>query len=95
MVKTKEHSEDVKKRVIECQVNGKDYDKIFQRLNIPKSTFRVISKRHNSQGHVKNVIGRGRKRILSPRAERNIHRYVNQNPKVTAKEDGEARAPLE
>ena len=49
------HSEDLRKRVIEC-------------------------------GHVMNLEGRGRKRIMSARAERRVVRRVKQNPRITAGE---------
>ena len=54
-------------------------------LNITKSTVRAIIKKHNSQGHVTNVIGCGRKSTLSTRADRNVHRYFNKKVRVTAK----------
>lgn len=86
MVKRKEHSEDLRKRVVACHVNGEGYDKISKKLNLPKSTVRAIIKKNATEGHVKNKTGRGRKRILSERDERKIVRYANQNPRTTAKE---------
>ena len=86
MVKTKEHSEDLRKRVIAIHSKGEGYDKISKRLNLPKSTVRAIVKKFKSQGHVMNLHGRGRKRLLSARAERKIVRRVNQNPRMTAAE---------
>ena len=86
MVKSKEHSEDLRKRVVACHMNGEGYDKISKKLNLPRSTVRAIIKKYSSEGHVKNKTGRGRKRVLSERDERKIVRYVNQNPRATAKE---------
>ena len=42
MVKVKEHSEDVMKRVVAVHVNGENYRKICERLDIPISPVRAI-----------------------------------------------------
>lgn len=86
MVKTKEHSEDIRKLVVACHTNGEGYDKISKKLNLPKSTVRAIINKFKSHDHVMNLEGRGRKRILSPRDERKIVRQLNQNPRITAGE---------
>jgi len=86
MVKTKEHSEDLRKRVIACHSKGEGYDTISKKLILPKSTVRAIVQKFKSQGHVMNLEGRGRKRLLSARAERQIVRRVTQNPRITAGE---------
>ena len=55
MVKTKEHSEDLRKRVIACHSKGEGYDTISKKLILPKSTVRAIVQKFKSQGHVMNL----------------------------------------
>ena len=83
MVKAKEHSGYLRKRVVACHDKGEGYNNFFKKLSLPKSTVQAIIKKHNSHGHIKNIEGRGRKKLLSARAERNII-YVNQHLRVTA-----------
>ena len=86
MVKTKKHSEDLRKRVIAFHYKGEGYDKISKRLSLPKYTVQAIVQKFKLQGHVMNLHGRGRKKLLSSRAARKIVRRINQNPRMT---DGE------
>ena len=65
MVKTKGHSEDLRKRVVACHDKGEGYNNFFKKLSLPKSTVWAIIKKHKSHGHVKNIEGRGRKKLLS------------------------------
>ena len=89
MVKTNEHIKDLRKRVIACSSKEEGYDKISKKLNLPKSTIWAIIQKFKSQGHVMNLESRGRKRLLSARAEQKIVRCVNQNPRITAGEIAE------
>lgn len=93
MAKTKEHSADLRKRVVNFHQAGEGYDKISKRLDIPKSTVRAIIKKFASEGHVHNKEGRGRKRILSERAERKMVRFSKSNPRATTKDVLEAMGP--
>ena len=86
IVKTKELSEDLRKRVIACHSKGEGYDTISKKVILPKSTVRAIVQKFKSQGHTMNLEGRGRKRLLSARAEQQIVRRVTQNPRITAGE---------
>ena len=44
MVKTKEHSEDLRKCVVAFHDKGEGYDKISKKLSLPKSTILAIIK---------------------------------------------------
>ena len=69
MVKTKEHSEDLRKCVVAFHDKGEGYDKISKKLSLPISTVHVTIKKHKSQSHIKNIEGRRRKKLLSARAK--------------------------
>ena len=83
---------DLRKRVVDSHQGGEGYDKISKKLNIPKSSVREIIKKFATEGHFHNKEGRGRKRILSERAERKMVRYSKNNPRATTKEVVEAWA---
>ena len=63
MAKIKEHSVQVREKVVQFHMKGEGYDKISMRLDIPKSTVRAIIEKHAAEGHILNKMGRGRKRF--------------------------------
>jgi len=93
MAKIKEYSVDLRKRVVTSHQAGEGYDRISKKLDIPKSSVRAIIKKFATEGHVHNIEGRGRKRILSDRAERTMVRYSKNNPRATTKEVLQAMGP--
>lgn len=82
MVKTKELSADLKRRIIRFHNGGKTYGDISKRLDIPRSTVFSIVKKFKQHGTVEALPGRGRKPKLSVRTERKLCREVNINPRV-------------
>ena len=93
MAKTIEYSVDLRKRIVDSHQGGEGYDKISKKLNIAKYSVRGIIKKFATEGHVHNKEGRGRKRIMSERAERKMVRYSKNNARVTNKQVLEAMDP--
>ena len=58
ILKTKELSENLRKRVIACHDKAEGYNKIYKKLSLPKSTVQAIIKKHKSVGHIKSIEGR-------------------------------------
>ena len=66
MGKTKEHSVEVRQKVVELHKSGNRYKKIFKLFKIPISTIMAIIKKFKATGEVKNQPGRGRVCTLTP-----------------------------
>lgn len=85
MAKTKELSEDLRTRIVNAKKEGKGYKKIAQQFQVPVATVQSIIKKYQKFHTVKNLKGRGRKSIVSPRLARKIKRDVENNPRTTTK----------
>src|SRR4029434_7754176 len=86
MGKTKEHSVEVRQKVVELQISGKGYKKISYQLKIPISTIRAIVKKFKATGDVRNQPGRGPVCKLTPRTVSRMVRVAKESPRITAGE---------
>ena len=59
MGKTQEHSDDVRRKVVELHNSRNGHKKISKQLKIPISTIMAIIKKFKTTGDVKNQPGRG------------------------------------
>ena len=66
MGKTQEHSDDVRRKVVELHKSRNGHKKISKELKIPISTIMEIIKKFKATGDVKNQPGRGRVCTLTP-----------------------------
>ena len=66
MGKTQEHSDDVRRKVVELHKSRNGPKKISKELKIPISTIMEIIKKFKATGDVKNQPGRGRVCTLTP-----------------------------
>lgn len=82
MVKTKEHSNDVRKKIIDFYEIGLSYGEISKRLDISRSTVQSIIKKFKQVQTTENLPGRGRKAKISTRTARKLCREVNLNPRT-------------
>jgi len=88
MVKVQEHSFDLRRKIIEAYADGNGYKKLSDRFKVPKSTVRNIIVKYQKTGLIHNKVGRGRKKILSEKAERALVRMVNKEPTMTRRAMG-------
>src|SRR4029434_1277989 len=86
MGKTQEHSDDVRRKVVELHTSRNGYKKISKQLKIPISTIMEIIKKFKATGDVKNHPGRGRVCTLTPRNVRRMVRLAKESPRITAGE---------
>ena len=86
MGKTQEHSDDVRRKVVELHKSRNGHKKISKELKIPISTIMEIIKKFKATGDVKNQPGRGRVCTLTPRTVRRMVRLVKESPRITAGE---------
>ncbi|XP_029654958.1 uncharacterized protein LOC115228528 [Octopus sinensis] len=82
----KEHSLDLKQRVVTAHQNGKSYGEISKLLILPKSTVRNIITRWKQRGTVMNKPRSGAPKKISLRSSSLMKRLVTSNPKITRKE---------
>lgn len=85
MAKVKEHSFDVRQKIVDAHMSGSGYKTISKRFEVPVSTVRNIIKKYGAFNTVQNLTGRGRKKKLSPRTVRQVIREVEKDPKTTGK----------
>ncbi len=86
MVKTKELSLDLRKRIVAQRDLGKGYKAISKSLQVPVGTVRNVLKKFKEHHTVANRKGRGRKPKISPKLEHKLLRDVQQNLRVTMKD---------
>ena len=86
MGKTQEHSDDVRRKVVELHKSRNGHKKISKELKIPISTIMEIIKKFKATGDVKNQPGRGRVCTLTPRTVRRMVRLAKESPRITAGE---------
>ena len=85
-MKTKEHSVEVRQKVVELQKSGKGYKKISKQLKIPISTIMAIVKKFKATGDVRNQPGRGPICKFTPRTVRRMVRLAKESPSIAAGE---------
>src|SRR4029434_10251169 len=86
MGKTQEHSDGVRRKVVELHKSGNGHKKISKQLKIPISTIIAIIKKFKATGDVKNQPERGPICTLPPRTVRRMVRLANESPRITAGE---------
>uniref|UniRef100_A0AAQ4PBH1 Sleeping Beauty transposase HTH domain-containing protein n=1 Tax=Gasterosteus aculeatus aculeatus TaxID=481459 RepID=A0AAQ4PBH1_GASAC len=89
MGKSKELSMDLKKRIIDLNKSGKSLGAISKQLHVPRATVQTIVCEYKVHGTVLSLPRSGRKRKLSPAAERKLVRRVKSQPRTTKKQIGQ------
>ncbi|KAM5138933.1 uncharacterized protein ACMZJ9_016389 [Mantella aurantiaca] len=84
--RSKEISEDLRKRVVEAHKNGKGYKRIAKDLDLHQSTVRQIVYKWKKFSTVATLPRSGRPTKISARARRTILKHITENPRVTAKD---------
>ena len=85
MVKTKEHSLQLREKIIDFYKNGEGYKKISRRLNVSRKTIRSIIVKFKKTNTVATLPGRGRKSKISNKTARYLKMEVKRNPRVKPK----------
>ncbi|KAI4885698.1 hypothetical protein NFI96_001381 [Prochilodus magdalenae] len=86
MPRSKEISEELRKKVVEAHQSGKGYKLISKALGLPKTTVRSILCKWKRFGTVGNRPRSGRPPKISPGTRRDIIREVMKNPCTTSKD---------
>src|SRR4029434_7105689 len=84
MGKTQEHSDGVRRKVVELHKSRNGHKKISKQLKTPISTIRAIVKKFKATGDVKNQPERGPICKLTPRTVRRMVRVAKESPRITA-----------
>ena len=85
-MKTKEHSEQLREKVIEKYKSGEGYKKMSKALNIPWNSVKSIIKKWKVYSTCVNLARAGRPHKLSDRARRRLVREATKTPMTTLKE---------
>src|SRR4029434_7923429 len=85
-MKTKEHSEQLREKVIEKYKSGEGYKKMSKALNILWNSVKSIIKKWKEYGTCVNLPRAGRLPKLSDRARRRLVREATKTPMTTLKE---------
>uniref|UniRef100_A0A803KA97 Transposase Tc1-like domain-containing protein n=1 Tax=Xenopus tropicalis TaxID=8364 RepID=A0A803KA97_XENTR len=85
-MKSKEHTRQVRDKVIEKFKAGLGYKKISKALNIPRSTVQVIIQKWKEYGTTVNLPRQGRPPKLTGRTRRALIRNAAKRPMVTLDE---------
>uniref|UniRef100_A0AAZ3P4G0 Sleeping Beauty transposase HTH domain-containing protein n=1 Tax=Oncorhynchus tshawytscha TaxID=74940 RepID=A0AAZ3P4G0_ONCTS len=86
MGKSKEISQDLRKKIVDLHKSGSSLGAISKRLKVPRSPVQTIVRKYKHHGTTQLSYRSGRRRILSPRVERTSVRKVQINPRTTAKD---------
>lgn len=86
MPRSKEISEDTRRKVVEAHESGKGYKLISKAIGLPKTTIRAILRKWKRFGTVVTLPRSGRPSKISPTARREIIREVMKNPCMTSKD---------
>ncbi|XP_077469472.1 uncharacterized protein LOC144084699 [Stigmatopora argus] len=84
--KSKELSMDLKKRILDLNKSGKSLGAISKQLQVPRATVQTIVCKYKVHGTVLSLPRSGRKRKLSPAADRKLIRRVKIQPRITKKQ---------
>ena len=82
--KKKEHSVDVREKVIKHFQNGDTEHEIAKKLLLPRTSMHYIIAKYKKTRCLVNIVGRGRKRKTSEHLDRVIHRKVKADRRKTA-----------
>ena len=86
MGKSKEISQDLRKKSVDLHKSGSSLGAISKHLKVPRSSVQTIVRKYKHHGTTQPSYHSGRKRVLSPRDERTLVRKVQINPRTTAKD---------
>lgn len=86
MGKSKEISQDIRKRIVDVHKSGSSLGAISRCLKVPRSSVQTIIRKYKHHGNVQPSYRSGRRRVLCPRDERALVRNVHINPRTKAKD---------
>lgn len=86
MPRSREISEELRKKVVEAHQSGKGYKLISKALGLSKTTVRAILHKWKKFGTVMNLPRSGRPPKILPKTRREIIREVMKNPSTTSKD---------
>ncbi|KAI4886726.1 hypothetical protein NFI96_014783, partial [Prochilodus magdalenae] len=86
MGKSKEISQDIRKRIVDLHKSGSSLGAISRCLKVPRSSVQTIICKYKKDGNVQPSYRSGRKKVLCPRDERALVRSVHINPRAKAKD---------
>ncbi|KAI4892706.1 hypothetical protein NFI96_001735 [Prochilodus magdalenae] len=86
MGKSKEISQDIRKRIVDLHKSGSSLGAISRCLKVPRSSVQTIISKYKKDGNVQPSYRSGRKKVLCPRDERALVRSVRINPRAKAKD---------
>uniref|UniRef100_A0A8C8G6F2 Sleeping Beauty transposase HTH domain-containing protein n=1 Tax=Oncorhynchus tshawytscha TaxID=74940 RepID=A0A8C8G6F2_ONCTS len=86
MGKSKDFSQDLRKKVVDLHKSGSSLGAIYTRLKVPCSSIQTIVPKYKHHGASQPSYRSGRGHVLSPRDERTLVRKVQINPRTTAKD---------
>lgn len=84
MAKTREHSDQIRRRVVQLNKDGKSYGMIGKLLQLPRSTVATIVTKYLKTGRTTTEKRSGRPSKISASAQRRLVRNVRSNPRVTS-----------
>ncbi|KAI4895132.1 hypothetical protein NFI96_026646 [Prochilodus magdalenae] len=86
MGKSKEISQDIRKRIVDLHKSGSSLGAISRCLKVPRSSVQTIIRKYKKDGNVQPSYRSGRKKVLCPRDERALVRSVHIKPRAKAKD---------
>jgi transposase len=86
MGKSKEISQDLRKKIVDLYKSGSSLGAISKHLKLPCSSAQTIVHKYIHHGTTQLPYCSGRRRVLSPRDERTLVQKVQINPRKTAKD---------
>ncbi|CDQ83892.1 unnamed protein product [Oncorhynchus mykiss] len=86
MGKSKEISQDLRRKIVDLHKSGSSLGAISKCLKVPRSFVQTIVHKYKHHGTTQPSYRSGRRRVLSPRDERTLVRKVQINLRTTAKD---------
>ncbi|KAJ0000165.1 hypothetical protein NQD34_012007 [Periophthalmus magnuspinnatus] len=86
MGKSKEISQDIRKKIVDLHKSGSSLGAISSCLKVPRSSVQTIIRKYKHHGNVQPSHRSGRRRVLCPRDERALVRNVHIDPRTKAKD---------
>ncbi|KAI4895016.1 hypothetical protein NFI96_005879 [Prochilodus magdalenae] len=86
MGKSKEISQDIRKRTVDLHKSGLSLGAISRCLKVPRSSVQTIIRKYKKDGNVQPSYRSGRKKVLCPRDECALVALVHINPRAKAKD---------
>uniref|UniRef100_A0AAZ3QYN0 Sleeping Beauty transposase HTH domain-containing protein n=1 Tax=Oncorhynchus tshawytscha TaxID=74940 RepID=A0AAZ3QYN0_ONCTS len=86
MGKSKEISQDLRKKIVDLHKSGSSLGAISKCLKVPRSSAQTIVCKYKHHGTTQPSYSSGTGRVLSARDERTLVQKVQINPRTTAKD---------